>query len=43
MPSGIKVIAVHLKVRYREQVIRELFDLRLPNLEIGEFEKEYEF
>jgi ribonuclease BN (tRNA processing enzyme) len=43
MPSAIKVIAVHLKVRYREQVIRELFDLRLPNLEIGEFEKEYEF
>ena len=43
MPAGIRVIAVHIKVRYREQVIRELFDLGLPNLEIGEFEKEYEF
>jgi ribonuclease BN (tRNA processing enzyme) len=42
MPSGIRVVAVHIKVRYREQVIRELCALRLPNLEIGECEKEYE-
>ena len=43
MPTGVRVIAVHIKVRYREQVIRELFALGLPNLEIGEFEREYEF
>ena len=43
MPAGITVVAVHIKVRYREQVIRELQDLRLPNLEISECEKEYEF
>jgi ribonuclease BN (tRNA processing enzyme) len=43
MPSGIKVIAVHIKVRYREQVISELCALKLPNFEIGECEREYEF
>jgi ribonuclease BN (tRNA processing enzyme) len=43
IPVGIRVIAVHIKVRYREQVIRELHALRLPNLEIGQCEKEYEF
>lgn len=42
MPSKIKVIAVHIKVRYREQVIEELYALRLPNLEIGECEREYD-
>jgi ribonuclease BN (tRNA processing enzyme) len=43
MPSGIKVIAIHIKVRYREQVIRELSGLGIPNLEIGECEKDYNF
>ena len=43
MPSGIKVIAVHIKVRYRAQVIQELQDLHLPNVEIGECEKDYIF
>jgi ribonuclease BN (tRNA processing enzyme) len=43
MPPGIRVIAVHIKVRYRDQVIRELLALGLPNLEIGEFENDYEF
>lgn len=43
MPTGVKVIAVHIKVRYRDQVIRELEALQLPNLEIGECEKDYEF
>lgn len=43
MPAGVKVVAVHIKVRYREDVIRELRGLQLPNLEIGECEKEYEF
>jgi ribonuclease BN (tRNA processing enzyme) len=43
IPASVTVVAVHIKVRYREQVIRELHDLRLPNLEIGECEKEYDF
>jgi hypothetical protein len=43
MPANVKVIAIHIKVRYREEVVRELHDLQLPNLEIGECEKEYEF
>jgi len=43
MPKGIKIVAVHIKVRYREQVIRELHELHLPDLVIGECEKEYEF
>lgn len=42
MPSHIKVVAVHIKVRYREQVIQESHTLRLPNLEIGEGGKEYD-
>jgi ribonuclease BN (tRNA processing enzyme) len=41
LPPGVLVVAVHIKVRYREQVIQELYDLRLPSLEIGECEKEY--
>ena len=43
MPAGVKVIAVHLKVRYRTEVIRELSALGLPDLEIGECGKEYCF
>jgi ribonuclease BN (tRNA processing enzyme) len=43
MPSGIKVVAMHIKVRYREEVIQELNALGLPNLEIGLCEKEYDF
>jgi hypothetical protein len=43
MPAGIKVVAIHIKVRYREQVIQELHDLHLPNLGIGECEKDYIF
>jgi len=43
MPPGVKLIAIHIKVRYRAQVIRELEALGLPNLEIGECEKDYEF
>jgi ribonuclease BN (tRNA processing enzyme) len=43
MPPGVKVVAVHIKVRYREEVIRELHALQLPNLEIGECEKDYFF
>lgn len=43
IPAGVKVVAVHIKVRYREEVIRELHALRLANLEVGECEKEYNF
>lgn len=43
MPSGTRVVATHIKVRYREQVIQELHDLKLPNLVIGECETDYGF
>ena len=43
IPAGVKIVAVHIQVRYREQVIRELHDLRLSNLEIGKREKESDF
>jgi ribonuclease BN (tRNA processing enzyme) len=43
IPPGVKVIAVHIKVRYREEVIRELHSLRLPNMEIGKCGTEYCF
>jgi ribonuclease BN (tRNA processing enzyme) len=43
IPAGVNIIAVHIKVRYREQVIRELLALELPHLIIGECEKEYDF
>jgi ribonuclease BN (tRNA processing enzyme) len=43
LPSGTRAIAVHIKVRYRDEVIKELTDLQLTNLEIGECEREYRF
>jgi ribonuclease BN (tRNA processing enzyme) len=43
MPAGVKVIAVHIKVRYQQEVIRELQALHLSTLEIGECEKDYNF
>lgn len=43
MPAGVRVFATHIKVRYRNQVIRELFELGLPQVEIGECDREYEF
>jgi ribonuclease BN (tRNA processing enzyme) len=36
-------LAVHLSARTRDQVIAELLDQRLPNLEIAQFGKTYEF
>jgi ribonuclease BN (tRNA processing enzyme) len=38
MPPSTRVIAVHIKTRYRETVVRELSGLGLPTLEIGECE-----
>jgi ribonuclease BN (tRNA processing enzyme) len=43
VPAGVKVIAVHLKVRYREEIIQELKSLGHPLLEIGECGREYVF
>ncbi len=43
IPAGVKIVAVHIKVRYREEVIQELRNLQLPDLEIAECETEYEF
>lgn len=43
IPAGFKVIAMHIKVRYQQEVIRELQALQLPTLEIGECEKHYNF
>ena len=43
MPAGLVVVAVHIKVRYRDQVIGELRDLHLPALEVGECERDYNF
>jgi ribonuclease BN (tRNA processing enzyme) len=43
MPHGIKVVVTHIKVRYRDDVVRELQALGLPQVEIGDCEKEYDF
>lgn len=43
IPPGVKVIAVHIKVRYRDEVVRELRALQLTDLEIGECEEDYTF
>ncbi|UWZ84871.1 3',5'-cyclic-nucleotide phosphodiesterase [Occallatibacter riparius] len=43
LPPGTRFIAVHIKVRYRDQVIQELSELNMANLEIGECEEEYRF
>jgi ribonuclease BN (tRNA processing enzyme) len=43
MPPGIKVVVTHIKVRYRDEIVRELHSLGLPQVEIGDCEKEYDF
>jgi ribonuclease BN (tRNA processing enzyme) len=43
MPPGVRAVAIHIKVRYHDEVIRELNALGLPNVEIGVYEKEYDF
>ena len=43
MPPGIKVIVTHIKVHYRDEIVRELHALGLPQVEIGDCEKEYNF
>jgi ribonuclease BN (tRNA processing enzyme) len=39
----VTVLAVHLKARYRDQIVRELEGLAIPNLEIGRFGRPYVF
>jgi len=39
----VRVIAIHLKPRYRDQLIAELEALQVPDLEIGQFERDYVF
>ena len=41
--SSPRVIAVHLKSRYYSVLVSELKALKIPNLEIGRFDKAYEF
>jgi ribonuclease BN (tRNA processing enzyme) len=43
MPRGVRVVATHIKVRYRDEVTRQLYALGLQQMEIGECEKEYDF
>ncbi len=42
LPPGVRIFAIHLKVRYRDVLERELRALNLPNLEIAECERDYE-
>ena len=37
------VIAVHIKARYRKQILRELSELELSNLQIGQFGMTYDW
>jgi ribonuclease BN (tRNA processing enzyme) len=43
IPAGVKVVAVHIKSHYHEQVVRELHALQLPNVVISECGREYNF
>lgn len=43
IPPGVKVIAVHMKVRHRDEIISELRALQIPCLETGECDREYSF
>lgn len=43
LTKQVRMIAVHLKPKYREQVAAELQALGMPNLEIGDFGVPYEF
>lgn len=43
MPPGIKVVVTHIKMRYQDEIVRELQALGLPQVEIGDCEKTYDF
>jgi ribonuclease BN (tRNA processing enzyme) len=38
-----RVLTIHLKARYAEQISRELDELSLPNVELVQFGRVYEF
>ena len=42
-PPGVRIIAMHLKVRYHDEIVRELSELGLPQVEVGECERDYIF
>ena len=39
----VPLVAVHIKPRFRPQIVRELESLRLPNLSIGRFNEPYTY
>jgi len=41
LPDGVEVIAVHLKPRHRERIVRALAELDWPRLSIGSPSREY--
>lgn len=43
LPTDLRVIAIHIKPAWFEPVVTELLALGLPNVEIGEVGKSYEF
>ena len=43
VPVGVKIIAVHLKVPYHDEIVREIADVNPSGLEIGECDSEYQF
>jgi ribonuclease BN (tRNA processing enzyme) len=42
-PFAVKIIAVHLKAPYHDEIVRELAALSLSCVEIGECDSEYQF
>ena len=42
-PPGVRIIAIHLKLRYHDEIVRELSELRLPQVEVGQCERDYIF
>ncbi len=43
IPDGTRIVAVHLKPRYRDEIVQELENLHIAALEIGECETDYVF
>jgi cAMP phosphodiesterase len=43
IPDGTRIVAVHLKPRYRDEIVKELENLQIAGLEIGECETDYLF
>jgi ribonuclease BN (tRNA processing enzyme) len=41
MPEVKTIIAVHIKASFREETVRELYELNIPNLVIGKPESDY--